>query len=76
MRKSGLGPGRKINCQSCGRPVTPHSMSILAAIPAFLGGLVALKSASLLLGGAAVVVGVLAMGFVQTFLVPLVRGNA
>jgi hypothetical protein len=51
-------------------------MSILAAIPAFLGGLVALKSASLLLGGAAVVVGVLAMGFVQTFLVPLVRGNA
>ena len=76
MRKSGLGPGRKINCQSCGRPVTPHSMSILAAIPAFLGGLAALKSASLLLGVAAVVAGVLAMAFLQTFLVPLVRGDA
>ena len=76
MRKSGLGPGRKVNCQSCGRPVTPHSMSILAAIPAFLGGLAALKSASLLLGVAAVVAGVLAMAFLQTFLVPLVRGDA
>ena len=76
MRKSGLGPGRKINCQSCGRPVTPHSMSILAAIPAFLGGLAALKSASLLLGVTAVVAGVLAMAFLQTFLVPLVRGDA
>ena len=76
MRKAGLGPGRKINCQSCGRPVTPHSMSIFAAIPAFLGGLAALKSASLLLGVAAVVAGVLAMAFLQTFLVPLVRGDA
>ena len=76
MRKSGLGPGRKINCQSCGRPVMPHPMSILAAIPAFLGGLAAMKSTSLLLGSAAVVAGILAMGFVQTFLVPLVRGNA
>jgi hypothetical protein len=35
-----------------------------------------LKSASLLLGGAAVVAGVLAMGFIHTFLVPLVRSNA
>jgi hypothetical protein len=51
-------------------------MSILAAIPAFLGGLAALKSASLLLGVAAVVAGVLAMAFLQTFLVPLVRGDA
>ena len=76
MRKSGLGPGRKIDCQSCGRPVTPHPMSILAAIPAFLGGLSAMKSASLVLGVAAVVAGVLAMGFIQTFLVPLVRGDA
>ena len=76
MRKAGLGPGRKVNCQSCGRPVTPHSMSVLTAIPAFLGGLLAMKSASLLLGAAAVVAGVLAMGFIQTFLVPLVRSNA
>jgi hypothetical protein len=73
MRKSGLGPGRTINCQSCGKPVTTHSMSVVAAVPAFLGGLVALKSASLLLGGAAIVGGVLAMGLIQTFLVPLVR---
>jgi len=76
MRKAGLGPGRKVDCQSCGKPVTPHSMSVFAAIPAFLGGFLALKSVSLLLGGAAVVAGVLAMGFVQTFLVPLARGNA
>ena len=76
MRKSGLGPGRRINCQLCGRPVTTHSISVLAAIPAFLGGLVALKSASLLLGSAAIAGGVLAMGFIQTFLVPLVRSDA
>ena len=76
MRKSGLGPGRTINCQSCGKPVTTHSMSVLAAIPAFLGGLVALKSASFLLGSAAIVGGVLAMAFIQTFLVPLVRSDA
>ena len=75
MRKSGLGPGRKLDCQSCGKPVTTHSMAVFAAIPAFLSGLVALKSASLLLGGAAVVAGVLTMGLIQTFLVPLVRGD-
>ena len=76
MRKSGLGPGRKINCQSCGKPVTTHSMSVFAAIPAFLGGLVALKSASFLLGSAAIVGGILTMGLIQTFLVPLVRSDA
>ena len=75
IRKSGLGPGRTINCQSCGKPVTTHSMSVVAAVPAFLGGFVALKSASLLLGGAAIVGGVLAMGLIQTFLVPLVRSD-
>ena len=75
MRKSGLGPGRKLDCQSCGKSVTTHSMAVFAAIPAFLGGIVALKSASLLLGGAAVVAGVLTMGLIQTFLVPLVRGD-
>jgi hypothetical protein len=48
-------------------------MSVVAAVPAFLGGFVALKSASFLLGGAAIVAGVLAMGLIQTFLVPLVR---
>jgi hypothetical protein len=76
MRKSGLGPGRTINCQSCGKPVTTHSMAVFAAIPAFLGGVVALKSGSFLLGGAAIVGGVLAMGLIHTFLVPLVRSDA
>ena len=33
-RKSGLGPGRIVNCQSCGKPVTTHSMAVFAAIPA------------------------------------------
>ncbi len=75
VRKSGLGPGRTINCQACGKPVTTHSMGVFAAIPAFLGGLVALKSASLLLGGAAVVAGILTMAVIQTFLVPLVRSD-
>jgi hypothetical protein len=75
MRKSGLGPGRSINCQSCGKPVTTHSMAVFAAIPAFLGGLLALKSGSLLIGGGAVACGILAMGIIQTFLVPLVRSD-
>jgi hypothetical protein len=76
LRKSGLGPGRTIACQSCGKPVTTHALGVLAAIPAVLGGLVALRSGSLLLGAAAVGGGVLAMGLAQTFLVPLVRGDA
>jgi hypothetical protein len=75
IRKSGLGPGRTTNCQSCAQPVTIHSMGVFAAIPAFIGGLVALKSGSLLIGIPAVVVGVLAMGLVQTFVVPLVRSD-
>ena len=76
MRKSGLGPGRTINCESCGKPVTTHSMAIFAAIPAFLGGFVCLKSPSLLLGIAALVAGVLTMAMIQTFLVPLVRSES
>ena len=74
-RKAGLGPGRIVNCQSCGKPVTTHSLAVFAAIPAFVGGLVAVRSASLLQGGAAVLAGVLTMAFVQTFLVPLVRAD-
>jgi hypothetical protein len=74
-RKSGLGPGRIVNCQSCGKPVTTHSLAVFAAIPAFVGGLVAVRSASLLQGGAAVLAGILTMAFVQTFLVPLVRAE-
>ena len=41
MRKSGLGPGRFVSCQSCGKPVTTHSMGVFAAVPAVLGGLFA-----------------------------------
>ncbi len=74
-RKSGLGPGRVINCQSCGKPVTTHSLAVLAAIPAFLGGLVAVKTGAFLLGGAAILGGVLAMALIQTFLIPLVRSE-
>ena len=76
MRKSGLGPGRKIACQSCGKPVMTHSLAVLAGIPAFAGGLVALKSGSFAVGSVAIVGGMLTMGLVQTFLVPLVRGDA
>lgn len=74
-RKSGLGPGRVTNCQSCGKAVTPHSMGVFAAVPAVLGGLFALRSGSLLIGGAAVIAGVMAMALIQTFLVPLVRSD-
>ena len=75
-RKSALGPGRAIDCQSCGKKVATHWIAIFAAIPAFLGGLVLLKSASLPLGIAAVLGGVLTMGLLHTFLVPLVRSDA
>ena len=53
-----------------------HSMGVFAAIPAFVGGYVFMKSASTLLGFAAIVGGLLAMGLIQTFLVPLVRSEA
>jgi hypothetical protein len=51
-------------------------MGVLAAFPAFMGGVLALKSASFLLGGAAIVGGILTMGLIQTFLVPLVRSDS
>ena len=73
FRKSALGPGRALNCEACGQPVTTHWIAVFAAIPAFLGGFVLLRSESLLLGIAAVAGGLLLMGLVQTFLVPLVR---
>jgi hypothetical protein len=56
--------------------VAVHWIAIFAAIPAFLGGLVLMKSASLPLGLAAAVAGVLVMGLLHTFLVPLVRSDA
>jgi hypothetical protein len=75
MRKSALGPGRAVNCESCGRKVSAHWTAILAAIPAFLGGYVLMKSESLPLGFAAVVGGLLLMGLLHTYLVPLVRSD-
>jgi hypothetical protein len=51
-------------------------MGVFAAIPAFAGGFLFLKSSSTLLGIAAIVAGVLTMGLIQTFLVPLVRSDA
>ena len=76
VRKSRLGPGRTTNCESCGKPVMTHSLAVFAAIPAFLGGVAFLKSASVLIGTLAVVGGVLTMAFIQTFLVPLVKAEA
>jgi hypothetical protein len=31
--KSALGPGRTVNCQSCGKKVQTHWIAIFAAIP-------------------------------------------
>ena len=76
QRKSSLGPGRAVNCQSCGKKVSVHWMAIFAAIPAFVGGFVLMKSESLPLGIVAVVGGVVIMGLLHTFLVPLVRSDA
>jgi hypothetical protein len=76
LRKSALGPGRAVRCQSCGKKVAAHWTAVFAAIPAFLGGFVLMKSASLLLGIAAVVGVVLIMGALHIYLVPLVRNDA
>jgi cytochrome b subunit of formate dehydrogenase len=74
-RKSALGPGRAVNCQSCGKRVSVHWIAVFAAIPAFIGGLVLMRSESLPLGFAAAAGGILAMGILHTFLVPLVRSD-
>jgi endogenous inhibitor of DNA gyrase (YacG/DUF329 family) len=76
LRKSALGPGRAVRCQSCGKPVATHWIAIFAAFPAFVGGFALMKSETLVLGFAAVAGGILLMAFIQTFLVPLVRGDA
>ena len=75
-RKSGLGPGRTIDCAACGKPVTTHPLAIFAAVPAFVGGFLALRYGSLVLGAGAVVAGVVAMALIQTFVVPLVRSDS
>lgn len=73
LRKSALGPGRVVNCQSCGKRIATHWIGILAALPAFLGGFTAMQAESLPLGIAAVAGGLLLMALIQVFLVPLVR---
>jgi hypothetical protein len=75
LRKSALGPGRIVACQSCGKKISAHWTGVFAAIPAFLGGLALMKSDSLLLGLAAVAGGLVMMGLIQTYLVPLVRAR-
>jgi hypothetical protein len=72
-RKSSLGPGRVVACESCGKPVAAHWSAIFAALPAFVGGYVLLKSDQLPLGILAVVGGLAAMALLQTFAVPLMR---
>jgi len=75
-RKSALGPGRAVSCQSCGKKVAAHWSGVFAALPAFLGGFVFMKSDSLPLGIAAIVAGILIMGVLHTYLVPLVGYDA
>jgi hypothetical protein len=76
LRKSALGPGRAVTCQSCGKKVAAHWTGVFAAIPAFLGGFALMKSGSLPLGIAAVIGGILLMAVIHTYLVPLVRNDA
>jgi hypothetical protein len=74
-RKSALGPGRVVNCQACGRKVAVHWTAILAALPAFAGGVVMTRIDSMPLGIAAVAAGVLAMALLHTYLVPVVKAG-
>ena len=76
LHKSALGPGRVVNCQSCGKRVAAHWTAIFAAVPAFAGGFVMLKSESLPLGLAAVAGGIVIMAVLHMFVVPLVRTEA
>lgn len=75
LQKSALGPGRAVSCRACGKKVMTHWVAVFAALPAFLGGMTMMRSDSLPLGIAAVVAGILAMAALQTFVVPLVRGE-
>jgi hypothetical protein len=56
--------------------VATHWIGIFAAAPAFLGGFALMKSDYTPIGFVAVVGGVLLMGLLQTFLVPLIRVEA
>jgi len=76
LQKSALGPGRAVSCRACGKKVMAHWVAVFAAIPAFLGGMYMMKSASLPLGIAAIAAGLACMAALQTFAVPLVRGEA
>jgi len=76
FQKSALGPGRAVACRSCGKAVATHWLAIFAAIPAFAGGYVLMKSDYQPIGFLAVLCGLLAMAALQTFAIPLVRSDA
>lgn len=75
LRKSALGPGKAVSCQSCGKKISAHWSGVFAAIPAFLGGFALMKSESLPLGILAVGGGILVMGLIHTYIVPLIRND-
>ncbi|HEY6965958.1 MAG TPA: hypothetical protein VI229_00690 [Burkholderiales bacterium] len=76
LQKSALGPGRTVACRACGKPVATHWLAMFTAIPAFLGGFALMKADYQPIGFLAVVGGLLAMAALQTFAIPLVRGDA
>jgi len=76
LRKSALGPGRAVKCESCGKLVSVHPLAVFAAVPAFLGGYVMLKNDSVPLGAAAIIGGVIVMALLHAYAVPLVRRGA
>ena len=73
--KAALGPGRVVSCVSCGQRICADWTGIFAAVPAFLGGYTLMRSDSLPVGIAAVVTGLLMMGLLHTFVIPLVRAD-
>lgn len=76
LQKSALGPGRVVGCGSCGKKIAAHWAGVFAATPAFVGGYVLMKSGYAPIGFAAVAGGLLLMGVLQTFAIPLVRSDA
>ncbi|MEO8486625.1 MAG: hypothetical protein ABI585_09840 [Betaproteobacteria bacterium] len=76
FQKSALGPGRVVACKSCGKRITTHWSGILAAVPAFAGGWAFLQTDSFALGMGAILGGLLLMGLLHAYVVPLVKAGA
>jgi hypothetical protein len=74
-QKSALGPGRVVACKSCGKPVAAHWIAVFTALPAFVGGFAYMKYGAFPIGIPAILGGLVAMALLQTFCVPLVRGD-